>query len=334
MGGAKLALGLYRLMQSQNRASLLSIIGNTGDDLEMFGLRICPDLDTILYTLSGLANPVVGWGIEGDTFHTLEMLKRYGEDAWFWLGDRDFATHILTTQWLRAGDSLTEVIAKQAAQLGLECQLLPMADSDVRTIIDTDEVGEMPFQEYFVHRQAKDTVRGLRLMGAEQAQVSPAVGEALGQAGLIIICPSNPYLSVWPILAVPGMQKLLQTAQARGTKIVVVSPIVGGIALKGPAAAIMRSMGNASLLVKSAWINMSGPPMTIMRSMGQETEASALGVARLYQGLADVFVLDTVDADQESVIQVLGLQTLVTDTVMHSEADKIRLAAAILERFE
>jgi len=309
VGGAKLALGLYRLMQSENRAQMLSIIGNTGDDLEMFGLRICPDLDTILYTLSGLANPLVGWGIAGDTFHTLEMLKRYGEDAWFWLGDRDFATHILTTQWLRAGDSLTDVIAKQATQLGLECQLLPMADSNVRTIVDTAEAGEMLFQEYFVHRQAKDTVRGLRFMGAEQAQVSLAVREVLGQAGLIIICPSNPYLSIWPILAVPGMQALLQQAQAGGTKIVVVSPIVGGVAIKGPAAAIMRSMGH-------------------------ETEASAVGVARLYQGLADVMVLDKVDADQESIIQGLGFQTLVTDTIMHSEADKIRLAAAILEKFE
>ena len=309
VGGAKLALGLYRLMQSENRASLLSIIGNTGDDLEMFGLRICPDLDTVLYTLSGLANPLVGWGIAGDTFQTLEMLKRYGEDAWFWLGDRDFATHILTTQWLRAGDSLTQVIAKQAAKLGLECELLPMTDSDVRTMVQTDEAGELPFQEYFVHRQAKDTVRGLRFMGAEQAEVSQAVGDAIGQAGLIIVCPSNPYLSIWPILAVPGMQNLLQATQARGTKIVVVSPIVGGVALKGPAAAIMRSMG-------------------------QETEASALGVARLYQGRADVFVLDKVDANQESAIQALGLQTLVTDTIMHSEADKIRLASAILEKFE
>lgn len=309
VGGAKLGLGFYRLLQQQKRAADLTVIGNTGDDLEMFGLRICPDLDTLLYTLAGLANPETGWGIQGDTFATLDMLKRYGEDCWFWLGDRDFATHILRTNWLKAGQSLSEVTFKLAGSLGIECQLLPMADADIRTLVQTDEAGELPFQDYFVRRHAQDTVRGLRFAGAEQARLSGAVTSAFEQAGLIVICPSNPYLSVWPILAVPGMRQLLQDARKRGVKIVAVSPIVGGLAIKGPAAAIMRSMGKAEA-------------------------ASALGVAQLYKDLADVFVVDRVDAVQTEAIQGLGLETLVTDTIMQSETDKVQLATAILDKFE
>ena len=306
VGGSKLALGLYRHLQNQSQAGQLTIIGNTGDDLEMFGLRICPDLDTLLYTLAGLANPETGWGMQGDTFTTLTMLKQYGEAGWFWLGDRDFATHILRTQWLQAGQSLTQVMATLASRLGLECQLLPMTNEDVRTLVQTEEAGELSFQDYFVRRHAQDTVRGLSFKGADQASLSLEVHQGLAQAKLIVICPSNPYLSVWPILGIPGMRELLETVREQGTKIIAVSPIVGGSALKGPAAQIMQSFG---------------------------VEVSALGVARLYQNLASAFVLDSIDAAQAESIQKLGLQTLVADTIMKTEEDKIRLAATILAHF-
>jgi LPPG:FO 2-phospho-L-lactate transferase len=306
VGGAKLALGLYRYLQNQAQAAQLTIIGNTGDDLEMFGLRICPDLDTLLYTLAGLANPETGWGMQGDTFNTLTMLKEYGEAGWFWLGDRDFATHILRSQWLQDGQSLTQVTATLASRLGLECQLLPMANEDVRTLVQTEEAGELSFQDYFVRRHAQDTVQGLNFAGATQASLSPEVRQTLTQAKLIIICPSNPYLSIWPILSIAGLRELLEAAREQGTTIVAVSPIVGGSALKGPAAQIMQSLG---------------------------AEVSAFGVAQLYQKLATAFVLDSVDATQTMSIQQLGLQTLVADTIMKTEEDKIRLAATILAHF-
>ncbi len=309
VGGAKLALGLYHLTEGgASQPPLigdLSIFGNTGDDLEMFGVRICPDLDTLLYTLSGIVNPATGWGIDGDTTATLEMLKRYGENAWFWLGDQDFATHLLRTQLLRSGQTLTEVTAHLRAGLGLSCQLLPMCNEDVRTLVQTDEAGEISFQEYFVHRRAQDTVKGLRFAGAEAANVTPEVIKALAFTDLIVLCPSNPYLSIWPILAVPGMREVLSGADV---PIVVVSPIVGGMALKGPAAAIMQTFGG-------------------------EKEASALGVAKLYAGWASGFVLDSQDAAQSAEIEALGFKTLITNTVMRTLEDKTRLAAEILEYF-
>lgn len=302
VGGAKLCLGLYRLLQGQTRD--LAIIGNTGDDLEMFGLRICPDLDTVLYTLAGIANPATGWGVVGDTSSTLEMLKRYGEDTWFWLGDRDFATHLRRTELLRKNSTLTEATAALATALGVECRLLPMSDQDVRTIVHTEEAGELSFQEYFVRRRSQDTVVGLHFAGIEQAKPTPQITEALSSAKLIVICPSNPYLSIDPILAVPGMRELVQKARSGGAKVVAVSPIVGGKAIKGPAAAIMRSL---------------------------KADVSPFGVAKIYQDLADVFVFDTVDVDKEKAIAALGLQTLVTNTIMNSEEDKIALAKAIIE---
>ena len=308
VGGAKLALGFYQhLMLENKKIASLTIIGNTGDDLELFGLRICPDLDTLLYTLTGLANPVTGWGIAGDTTNTLEMLKRYGEDSWFWLGDRDFATHLSRTQMLRAGKSLTQATAHLAAGLGLlgDCQLLPMCDEDVRTIVQTKDAGDLPFQEYFVRRRASDSVTGLRFVGAEQASLTPEVGNVIAAADLIILCPSNPYLSIWPILAVPQMKEKLAAASA---PIIVVSPIVGGVALKGPAAAIMQTMGD-------------------------EETPSAAAVGRIYAGWAQGFVLDKQDEEQAEEIAALGYKVLTTDTIMHSTEDKARLAAEILAFF-
>jgi len=305
VGGAKLALGLYLELKSQGRATDLTIIGNTGDDLELFGVRICPDLDTVMYTLSDLVNPAHGWGVAGDSFTTLEMLKRYGEDGWFLLGDGDFATHLIRTQMLKEGYSLTAATARLARGLGLECSLLPMANEDVRTKVQTLEAGKLPFQEYFVRRRASDTVVGLGFEGVEKAKVSAEVQVAVEAASLIVICPSNPYLSVQPILAVPGMSDLLKNSPAQ---IIAVSPIVGGVALKGPAASIMQSLGG-------------------------EKEASALGVAKYYAGFAQGFVLDELDAEQATAIQNLGFKTLVTQTVMKTEADKQRLATHILEEF-
>lgn len=305
VGGAKLAQGLYENLKQGAGIKSLTIVGNTGDDLELFGVRICPDLDTVLYTLAGLANPVTGWGIEGDTFATFEMLKRYGEDTWFWLGDRDFATHLLRTRMLRAGKRLTEVTIELTARLGVSCRLLPMCDEDVRTLVQTEEADELPFQEYFVRRHASDTVKGLRFVGVEQARMTPEVEEAISSTDLIVLCPSNPYLSIWPILAVPGMKESLSK---RGVPVVVVSPIVGGIALKGPAAALMRTMGG-------------------------EEAASALGVARIYEGWAQGFVLDQQDETQKQAIEALGYKTLVTDTIMKDTADKARLAAEILRGY-
>jgi LPPG:FO 2-phospho-L-lactate transferase len=302
VGGAKLCLGIYRYLQQFDQAHNLSIIGNTGDDLELWGLRICPDLDTVMYTLSGLSDPVKGWGVEGDTFTTLEQLKAYGEDAWFLLGDKDFATHISRTNLLNQGHNITDVTQKLCKAVGIKANLLPMCDENVRTLVQTLEVGEIPFQEYFVRRRTADTVTGLRFSGVDTAKVTPQVEKAVNEADMIIICPSNPYLSVDPILAVPGMHTLLQS---RGVPVVAVTPIIGGQAVKGPAAAIMRSMG-------------------------ADKEASALAVAKLYAGFASHFVLDTVDEAQVYAITALGLKVLVTDTIMKTEADKVRLAEEIV----
>jgi LPPG:FO 2-phospho-L-lactate transferase len=305
VGGAKLALGLYLHLQAQGQAEKLTIIGNVGDDLELFGVRICPDLDTVMYTLAGVVNKQNGWGVEGDTQTTLNMLKRYGEDTWFSLGDYDFATHLIRTKMLHEGHTLTQTTAHLARGLGLECALLPVCNEDVRTFVQTQEMGEIPFQEYFVKRRAQDTVTGLRFAGIQQANITPEVKKAIEEASLIIFGPSNPYLSLQPILQVPGMRDCLKAAKAPK---VAVSPIVGGKALKGPAAAIMQSFGG-------------------------ELESSALGVAKLYADLISGFVLDKIDVEQAVSVAALGLKPLITQTIMSNEQDKKVLAAQILQEF-
>lgn len=305
VGGAKLALGLYRYLQQKNRANELAVVVNTGDDMEYLGLQISPDLDTVMYTLAGLANPTTGWGIQGDTAQALQMLGRYGHDNWFWLGDQDIATHLIRTQGLQNGKSLTQVTTEMRLALGIGCELLPMCDEPVRTIVETEEAGSLPFQEYFVKRRAADNVKGLTFQGLAQAEMTDEVCHALTDPALIIICPSNPYLSIQPILAIPGMRQVISSSSA---PVVVVSPIVGGAALKGPAASNMRSLGG-------------------------EKEASALGVARLYAGFAQRFVLDQVDADQQAEIERLSFKVMVTNTIMKDDASKIRLAQEILEGY-
>jgi LPPG:FO 2-phospho-L-lactate transferase len=295
VGGAKLAHGLYAALPPDG----LSVAVNTGDDFDLWGLRICPDADTVLYTLAGIANETTGWGITGETWGALEMLGRYGEDTWFRVGDQDLATHVLRTERLRAGWSLTRVMASLAGGLGVRAALLPMCDEPAPTMVRTPE-GELAFQDYFVKRQHRDTVLGVRFAGIERTRVTDPVRAAIPAARAIIFCPSNPLVSIGPILAVPGMRELLWAALAPR---VAVSPIVGGRALKGPADRMLADLG---------------------------MESSAYGVAALYRDLLTGFVLDTADADEAPRIEALGMRTLVTDTVMRSVADRERLAREVL----
>jgi len=295
VGAARFLEGLTRVVDPQR----LWIVGNTGDDTEMHGLHISPDLDTVAYTLAGLANPEHGWGLEGDTFHCLEALRKLGVDAWFQLGDRDFATHLYRTVRLREGASLTQVTAELALAQGLRMLLLPMTDQRVRTLVKTRR-GVLDFQTYFVRRRARDTVLGVTFDGARKARPAAGLLQAIRQAAGIIVCPSNPIISIGPILAVPGIREALRKSTA---PVAAISPIVGGRALKGPAARMMKSLG--------------------MR-------VSALGVAEVYRDFLDVFVLDAVDARQASKIEALGMRVVVTDTIMTSMARKKALARVVV----
>ncbi len=295
VGGAKLAAGLEAALWPGD----LSVVVNTADDFDIWGLRVCPDLDTVMYTLAGLANPETGWGIKNDSFAALDMISAYGEDAWFRLGDRDLATHILRTQRLRAGTRLTEVTAGLAAALGVRSALLPMCDEPVATALKT-RAGLLDFQEYFVRRGQRDEVLDVELRGIENARVPAEVDRAIDEAEAIVFCPSNPIVSLGPILAVPGMRELLAGSPAPK---VAVSPIVSGRALKGPADKMLRSLGH---------------------------EVSAMGVARMYSGLVDGFVIDRVDREERAQISALGMRVLATDAVMRDEADRERMAREVL----
>jgi LPPG:FO 2-phospho-L-lactate transferase len=298
VGGAKLAHGLQAHLGSR-----LAVVVNTADDVERHGLLVSPDHDTVMYTLAGISNRGWGWGIEGETFAAAGMLERYGEEAWFRLGDQDLATHVVRTARLRRGDRPTDISRSLQRALGVEAVILPMTDATVRTEVETDE-GWLEFQDYFVRRHQEPEVRDIRFVGIEDAAATPEVEAALEAATTIVVAPSNPFVSVRPILAVAGIEAGLQTARSRGARVVAVSGIVGGKALKGPADRMLASMGH---------------------------EASALGVARQYTGIADVFVLDTVDAGQAEAISELGLRPVVTDTVMTDDVARARLAAAVLE---
>jgi LPPG:FO 2-phospho-L-lactate transferase len=296
VGGAKLADGLARLLGER-----LTVIVNTGDDFTHLGLHVSPDLDTVMYTLAGIANPHTGWGIAGETWSFMGQIERLGGPAWFRLGDRDLATHVFRTERLAAGDTLSAVTGELCRSLGVAAALLPMSNDPVRTMIRSDS-GELPFQDYFVRLACEVPVRGIRYEGAENARINPALG-ALGDRpslDAIIICPSNPYLSVDPILAVPGMRKWLR---AQGRPIVAVSPIVGGAAIKGPAAKIMAELGAA---------------------------VSAAGIARHYRGLVDGLVIDEADAGLTGEIAVEGMPVRVARSVMSSTEDRVALARICL----
>jgi LPPG:FO 2-phospho-L-lactate transferase len=229
VGGAKLAYGLSKLLSPDQ----LTLVGNVGDDFTLYGLHISPDLDTVMYTLAEVANPAAGWGIAGDTWNMLEMLSRHGEETWFHLGDRDLATHLLRTHWLAQGLTLTEVTARLARGLGMQHPLLPVTDNRLATMVETIEHGPLGFQEYFVRRQWKPAVRRVWFDGAHRARATGVVETALRDARIIIVCPSNPVLSIAPILAVPGVRTLIEQRQGA---CVAVSPFIGGQAVKGPAA--------------------------------------------------------------------------------------------------
>ena len=298
LGGAKLAAGLQSHLGER-----LSVVVNTADDLERHGLLVCPDHDTVMYTLAGLANREWGWGLEGETFAASEMLARYGEEAWFRLGDRDLATHIVRTKQLRAGARLTQVSLQLSRALGVGATILPMTDATVRTQVRTDD-GWLEFQDYFVRRRQEPEVHEVLFRGAEAATVSPEVAAAFDAAELIVVAPSNPIVSIGPILAVPGVRTAIDAVRARGVRVVAVSPIIAGRALKGPADRMLSSLGH---------------------------EASALGVARIYADWIDTFVIDRQDADLVDAVAALGVEPLVTDTVMSDDAGRARLAGVVLQ---
>lgn len=301
VGGAKLALGLAHVLPAEN----LTIVANTGDDFEHLGLHISPDLDTVMYTLAGVSNTDLGWGLAGESWNFLEALGSLGGDNWFRLGDRDLATHVLRSHWLGQGLGLSAVTAELCQRLGIRPRLLPMSDDPVRTKVHSDQ-GELAFQHYFVRLRCEPGVSGFHFSGIEQARPQQELMKLLGdeQLGGVIICPSNPFVSVDPVLQLPGVRGALEQSTAG---VVAVSPIVAGLAIKGPAAKMMAELGM---------------PVT------------ALAVAEHYRGLVDCFVLDTSDATLVPEIEKLGMDVLVTDTVMRSLDDRKALAGVIINWLE
>jgi LPPG:FO 2-phospho-L-lactate transferase len=287
VGGAKLAEGLQAAV-----AERLTVIVNTADDTERHGLLVCPDHDTVLYTLAGLENETFGWGLAGDTWATMSALERYGEAGWFRLGDADLATHIVRTDRLRRGGRLTEVLRALQHALGVAPPILPMTDD-----------GWLDFQDYFVRLRQAPEVHEVDFVGIAAARPTPEVAAAIEHADVVVIAPSNPIVSIGPILAVPGLTELLAAARSRGARFVAVSGIIGGKALKGPADRMLASLGH---------------------------EPTALGVARGYAGLIDTFVLDEVDAALAPAVEALGIHAVVTDTIMTDDASRARLAREVL----
>jgi LPPG:FO 2-phospho-L-lactate transferase len=301
VGGAKLAFGLSRVLAPD----ALTIVANTGDDFEHLGLHISPDIDTLLYTLSGRNNAKLGWGVEGETWAFLDALKVLGGDSWFQLGDRDLATHIVRTMRLRAGDTLTSTTHYLAEKFGIPVPILPMTDDAVRTCVESD-IGTLEFQRYFVREKCEPEVSGFNFDGIERARPSARVVEALNDPELsgVILCPSNPFVSIDPILSLPGMTELLAKTSA---PIVAISPIVGGQALKGPAAKMMSELG---------------------------IECTSTSVAKKYADILTGFVCDQVDDSQKKDVEALGLKVLATQTVMSSNEVKRELALQVLQFIE
>lgn len=297
VGGAKLALGLSRLLPPDE----LTIIGNTGDDFDHLGLKICPDLDTVMYTLSELSNRELGWGQAGETWQFLEALERLGGESWFRLGDRDMATHIQRTTLLQEGQSLSEVTKALCQALGIDHPVVPMSDDPVATRVNVTTGETLAFQHYFVRDRCKPQVTGFEFSGLATARPAPGFLAALTSASAIVICPSNPFVSVDPVLKLPGIEAAFSQQRA---PVIAVSPIIGGEAIKGPAAKMMAELGM---------------PQT------------ALAVARHYAGRIDGFVIDKADAAMVSDIEALGMQCLVTQTLMISLEDRVQLATDCLE---
>ncbi|MBL4679354.1 MAG: 2-phospho-L-lactate transferase [Pseudomonadales bacterium] len=294
VGGAKLALGLSKLLSSEQ----LTIVANTGDDFSHMGLTICPDLDTVMYTLAELSNKELGWGQAGETWHFLDALEKLGGDTWFRLGDRDLATHLRRTQLLNSGLTLSEVTEIICKAIGIQHKIIPMSDDKIATQVHIDTGEKLAFQHYFVRDRCKPAVTGFEFEGIETAKASQVFVNAIEDEALacIIICPSNPFVSVDPVLKIRGIVSAMKDAAA---PIIAVSPIVGGLAIKGPAAKMMKELG-----------------------MPQ----SALAVAQHYKGRIDGFVIDKTDEATASDIEALGIKVLVCQTIMGSLEDRIDLA--------
>jgi LPPG:FO 2-phospho-L-lactate transferase len=296
IGASKLLLGISRVMDPRD----LAVIVNTGDDIVLHGLSISPDLDIVTYTLAGMVNPDTGWGFRDETFRTLDQLAVYGRPNWFHLGDRDLATHIHRTAMLRDGARLSEVADSIRQALGVQSRILPMSDQPVPTMIETDQ-GRLHFQEYLVRRHAEPAVRAISFDGIEGARPAPGVLEALERASGIVICPSNPLISIGPVLAVPGVREAMRKRRAH---VVAVCPIVGGKSLKGPSDKMLAQLGH---------------------------DVSALGVARMYQEICGTFGIDPIDSEQSSAIESLGMDVVIHPTVMRTVEDKQLLARKIVQ---
>lgn len=296
VGAAKMLAGLVQVVDPAE----VTVIGNTADDVEMHGLHISPDLDTITYTLAGAVNPDTGWGLAGETWSAMDSLQRYGGNTWFRLGDRDLGTHLYRTQRLREGATLSEVTAEITAAWGLTLRLLPVTDDPLATMVTVDGEGEIGFQDYFVGRRHSVPVSKIRFAGAESAVAAPGVLDAIAGAEHLIVCPSNPIVSIGPLLAVAGVMSALA---ARRSRVVAVSPIVAGAALKGPADRMMAELGH---------------------------DPSVVGVARLYSPWAATLVVDEADADRAAEVEAEGMRCVVAPTVMTGPAEAAALARAVL----
>ncbi len=292
-GGAKLVDGLATLLEPDK----LTLVVNTGDDFEHLGLAISPDLDTVTYTLAGLANPQSGWGRTDETWNFLQTLKEFESPVWFRLGDRDLALHVERTRRMKAGQPLSEVTRMFCRIFSIAHVILPMTDDPVRTIVETED-GDLPFQEYFVKHSHEPQVRGFRFEGVEDAEPAPGFLQAIEDSDAVILCPSNPWVSIDPILALNGVRKALE-----GKVTVSVSPIIGGQAVRGPAAKMFTAMG---------------------------IEPSARAVAEHYGKILSGILIDDVDADLASDIESMGIRARVTNTLMKTQADRTRLAEEVL----
>jgi LPPG:FO 2-phospho-L-lactate transferase len=299
-GGVGAARFLRGLLDVRDPSDVTAVV-NTGDDVVLHGLHVSPDIDTVIYTIAGAVNPETGWGLVGETWAAMDALERYRGLTWFRLGDRDLATHLYRTHRLGEGAPLSEVTGEVARAWGLGLRVVPMSDDPVETRLDVEGEGEIGFQDYFVRRRHAVTVKAVRYAGAASATPAPGVLEALSRASRLIVCPSNPILSIAPILAVPGVEEALAT---RRDDVVAVSPIVAGAALKGPADRLMTELGH---------------------------EASVVGVARLYAHLAATLVVDDADADLASAVEAEGMRCVVTPTVMHNQAAAAALARSVLD---
>ena len=299
VGAARFLEGLIRVIPQRDT----TIIGNVGDDVEFYGLHVSPDLDIVTYTLAGLVDPAKGWGFRGDTFHSQEQMQTYGYKPWFNLGDRDLATHLFRTEQLRRGKRLSDVTADIVSRLGLGVRLLPASDDQLTTCVQTSK-GKMHFQEYMVKRKTAPRVRSVVFEGAGSARPARHVVESIMKADGVIICPSNPIVSIGAILAVNGIRSAIRKTKAR---VVAVSPIIGGKTVKGPADKLMKAVG---------------------------VEVSAFGVAHYYRDFLNALIIDDVDKDLAPRIEALGIKTIATQTLMKTMADKIQLARIAISELE